>query len=541
MKILVLNGSPRGTAGNTWQLTRAFIEGMKMELGTQAAVKTLTVSAMRLEPCRGCFHCWTVSPGSCVIQDDMAAVLDEMIAADLIVWSFPLYYFGMPGPIKTLLDRCLPLNLPWIESGPDGRAGHPRRYPEAQAETLLISTCGFYTIENNVEALSRQFDLAFGECHKLFCPEGELFSHPELRAQTSAYLAQVKQAGQEYARTRTLSAHVLKRLSEPLIPRDAFLTMANASWEIAKPEGQITDGAQERERAERFTRQMAALYNPAGYDGKQRVFEIFYTDVQIGYQLVLKEACELREVGSGAYTTRVETPLSVWQAIAKGEIRGDQAMMEGQYKTQGDLSLLMDWDRIFSGPDSDLIPDSQMEPKKKTNMLLLIIPWCTLWMLMPFSASLGGSAAVLSAAFLALASRRWELTLYDGLTGVFAGLLGLLALHHAALGLLVPLSYLIFGLLWLFSCLSPVPLSAHYSKENYHREAALQNPVFMKTNRILTCLWGLLYLLSAAWTFMIMRSSTPVLAALINTLCPLVMGLFTVWFEKWYPAKIARG
>ena len=29
--------------------------------------------------------------------------------------------------------------------------------------------------------------------------------------------------------------------------------------------------------------------------------------------------------------------------------------------------------------------------------------------------------------------------------------------------------------------------------------------------------------------------------SLINTLCPLILGLFTLWFEKAYPAKIARG
>ena len=159
MKMLVLNGSPRGTSSNTYQLTQAFVAGMKDKLKAKLSVKTLNLSELRIDPCRGCFGCWTATPGRCVIADEMAGILDEMLDADWILWSFPLYYYGMPGPVKTVLDRCLPLNLPFIEAGADGRAIHPRRYPQAQAKTLMISTCGFYTVNQNYEALIQQFDL----------------------------------------------------------------------------------------------------------------------------------------------------------------------------------------------------------------------------------------------------------------------------------------------------------------------------------------------------------------------------------------------
>ena len=177
----------------------------------------------------------------------------------------------------------------------------------------------------------------------------------------------------------------------------------------------------------------------------------------------------------------------------------------------------------------------------RTNMLLLILPWCCLWMLLPFSASLGANAAIVTAAGLALAGKKWTLTIYDGFTGLLVAAFALAALQGADLRWLIPLSYLAFGLLWLLSCLTPIPLSAHYSKEKYHGDAAYQNPVFMRTNLILTLAWGLLYAVSAGGTYAILRSAVPELAALINTLCPLLLGLFTLWFEKAYPAKIARG
>ena len=340
MKILTLNGSPRGAASNTFQLTQAFLEGLRQELESPLIVKTRMINELNLSPCRGCFRCWTATPGTCVIPDAMAEVLEEMRSADLILWSFPLYYFGMPGPVKTLLDRCLPLNLPWMERDADGRPVHPRRDQNAPMKSILISTCGFTTIENNYEALIRQFDLAFGTSLKILCPQGELFAHPELRRQTSAYLIQVTQAGREYARTKTLSDSTLRRLSEPLLPEETFISLANASWNIQNPKEQNDPQKTKVRQAEQFTRQMAALYNPAAFDGKERVFEIFYTDVQTGYQLTLGKTCELCPLGTKPYTTRVETPLEVWQAIARGELRGEQAMMEGRYKTRGELALL---------------------------------------------------------------------------------------------------------------------------------------------------------------------------------------------------------
>lgn len=39
----------------------------------------------------------------------MQTIMEAVIAADLIIWSFPLYYFGMPSHLKAVCDRMLPL------------------------------------------------------------------------------------------------------------------------------------------------------------------------------------------------------------------------------------------------------------------------------------------------------------------------------------------------------------------------------------------------------------------------------------------------
>ena len=75
----------------------------------------------------------------------------------------------------------------------------------------------------------------------------------------------------------------------------------------------------------------------------------------------------------------------------------------------------------------------------------------------------------------------------------------------------------------------------------YHGEDALRNPLFVKTNRILTLLWGILYLLTPLWTYAVMGTEAGGWIGAINSVLPLLMGIFTAWFQKWYPAKIARG
>ena len=33
----------------------------------------------------------------------MPGILEEILASDLLIWSFPLYCYGMPAPLKALL------------------------------------------------------------------------------------------------------------------------------------------------------------------------------------------------------------------------------------------------------------------------------------------------------------------------------------------------------------------------------------------------------------------------------------------------------
>ena len=99
-KVLILSASPR-KAGNSDLLCDQFMLGAK-EAGNQA--EKIFLRDKRINYCTGCGAC-QCNGGKCVQKDDMAEVLDKMIAADVIVMATPVYFYTMNAQMKTLIDR----------------------------------------------------------------------------------------------------------------------------------------------------------------------------------------------------------------------------------------------------------------------------------------------------------------------------------------------------------------------------------------------------------------------------------------------------
>ncbi len=107
MKIMLFNGSPKREHSDTMHITRAFLEGMEDAAPQQ--VHTVSVIDRHIEFCTGCFACMQ-NGGKCIHDDDMREILEEILESDLLLFSFPLYCYGMPASLKRLLDRTLPLS-----------------------------------------------------------------------------------------------------------------------------------------------------------------------------------------------------------------------------------------------------------------------------------------------------------------------------------------------------------------------------------------------------------------------------------------------
>ena len=55
VKVVVINGSPRGAGSNSMKLTQAFLKGMLCEDATVYHLREMNIGH-----CRGCFACWTI-------------------------------------------------------------------------------------------------------------------------------------------------------------------------------------------------------------------------------------------------------------------------------------------------------------------------------------------------------------------------------------------------------------------------------------------------------------------------------------------------
>lgn len=548
MKVLLINGSPKGKPSNTLNLSRSFIEGFvseKEKVGKSVSVDEVTLSAMNIGHCRGCFACWKSESGKCVIHDDMASILEKEIEADLIVWSFPLYYFNVPGMLKNLIDRQLPLSLPFMadDQNSTGSGNHEARIDMSGKRHILISTCGFYSAKDNYDSVTRMFSHFLGKDNfeTIFCGQGELFRVKELSERTDRYLEVVKKAGREFA-AGSISGQTHAQLEELLYSREQFEKMADASWGIDRKTGQ-----KESEDLI-FTRQMATLYNKSAWDGKDRVLEMNYTDLGKSYQILLgRDGSKVVTDGSLEPTTIISTPFDVWVSISQGKIAGAEALGKKLYTVNGDFSLMMNWDKFF-GQEKDgksKADDSSGQKsgkrEKVPSMMTMLIPWITLWVAVSINPSVGSVITMAVCALVPLLMCRFKLVIWDMLSIALVALLACIANIRESSFLVPEAGYLVFGLLWISSCLTKEPLSATYIKHNYGGDEAVKNKLFMKTNYILSFIWGLLYVLTAVWTYFLNRKGMGMLIIILNNLIPVVMGIFTAWFSKWYPAHLARG
>lgn len=102
-KVLVISTSPR-KGGNSDTLADFFIQGAQ-EQGH--AVEKVTLFDKQIGFCKGCLTCQSTQ--KCIIQDDANAIIEKMKEADVLVFATPIYYYGLSGQMKTLLDRANPL------------------------------------------------------------------------------------------------------------------------------------------------------------------------------------------------------------------------------------------------------------------------------------------------------------------------------------------------------------------------------------------------------------------------------------------------
>ncbi len=226
MKILVFNGSPKKEKSDVMHITHAFLEGM--EDAAPQKISTVHVIEKHIEYCTGCFACMR-NGGTCIHNDDMRGLLEEILCSDLLIFSYPLYCYGMPAPLKALLDRTLPLSSMAMKKVGE-RYEHVGQADFSHLRYIMICGCGFPNSRHNFEPAAAQFRLCFpGNSTVITVPESPMFSAPEAAEVTVPRLALIRQAGKQYAETGMIDTSLLETICSPMIPEEVYAEIVNGN------------------------------------------------------------------------------------------------------------------------------------------------------------------------------------------------------------------------------------------------------------------------------------------------------------------------
>ena len=225
MKVLVLNGSPKKNS-DTMCLTKAFLRGI--EKSGSHSIEIVNVIEKVIHPCTGCFACWKLQNGKCVQNDDQNEILEKIKDADVILWSFPLYCYGMPSHLKTVVDRLIPfMKMSMTEQG--GVVRHDALVDLSAKHFVVLAGCGFPHWNGNFEGLRMQCRNLFPDHLTMVCvTETPLLNVLAAEPLTTPLLEKFEKAGAHYARNLSLSDEILASLETPMLPNDTYIQMVNA-------------------------------------------------------------------------------------------------------------------------------------------------------------------------------------------------------------------------------------------------------------------------------------------------------------------------
>ena len=351
INILAIQGSPRGRESNTEIILRKFLEGA-ISVGAQA--ETIYLKEKKVRPCIGCYTCWTKTPGVCAIKDDMAGLLEKVCECHIIIYATPLYIYTVSALLKAFQERLIPLLDPHLIKIGDAHR-HPNRY-ETNRRMVLVSNCGFPEIRH-FDALRRMFrhieeSGSMPLVGEILVPSGELVRQESLKDLWKDTFEALFRAGVEVVKNGQVSKEAEEIIQKPVLSPDDIAEMANIWWDshlsgLAKGRP-VTDTTMRDMKL--VLRGMAATLNSKAAGDLKAIIQFEVTGRQKGnWFLAIKNGkCIFNEGVAVNPSLTIKTPSEIWLAVANKEIDGQQALMDGKYNVQGDMTLLLSLKKLFT-------------------------------------------------------------------------------------------------------------------------------------------------------------------------------------------------
>ena len=103
MKAIAINGSPR----KGWNTEKLLKEALRGAESVGAETKLVQLYDLNYTGCKSCFACKKQGAESyqCVIKDDLAPVIEEIVPADALFLGSPIYFGDITGQMVCFIER----------------------------------------------------------------------------------------------------------------------------------------------------------------------------------------------------------------------------------------------------------------------------------------------------------------------------------------------------------------------------------------------------------------------------------------------------
>ncbi len=178
MKVLMINGSPHKD-GTTYRALKEIADTLSKD-GIESEI--LCVGGENVVGCSSCRACTKL--GKCVKNDVVNEVIDKIKECDGLIVGSPVYYAGLNGTLKCLLDRVF-----YAGSGFDGKPAAAIAVARRAGTTSTVDIINKYFMIKNMPVVSSQYwNMVFGSNAEQAEQDGEGMQTMRTLANNMAWL-----------------------------------------------------------------------------------------------------------------------------------------------------------------------------------------------------------------------------------------------------------------------------------------------------------------------------------------------------------------
>ena len=385
IKVVAVNGSPHGAAGNTGQMLEMIASNLS---GEGIDLEEITLADRRIEYCVGCALC--LEKSGCWRNDEQREIVGKLLEADGIILAAPVYFGHVPAQMKAFIDRSLgyghkprgswkPGLAVSVSAGKGetetGRylANLLRVYGAFSVGTLTaiaILPGGFLgkaAVEGRARDLALDLARAIREKREYPVTDEHLSYYLFMRDLVSREKGLMEDDYRHWVETGLVDgfeAYVKQKfttteLDTPENRKEWRGEMIREEQAKKKAEFPViekvtelsgtTPGGPPTESCFDLLRNMPTAFRSEEAKGLKVVyqFDIRGAEEFTAYLQIDEGKCEFHEGSHHKPDVIIKSPADIWLAISRQETSGQAAFMAGKYKVKGDIALLMKLNSLF--------------------------------------------------------------------------------------------------------------------------------------------------------------------------------------------------